>query len=659
MGSLFFGLNIGRSAMLANQAGLDIAGHNLANVQTEGYSRQRASLNQGLPVQVSQHTFGSGVSMEEIQRLQVSWVERQINRVQVQNAYDATLTQGIDDLQSVLGEPSSQGLGAALTDFWNSWEALSVRPTDAALRAQVLEKADHLARTYNLKVQALSDAEARFGEAVTDKVEELNVIVGELAQLNGEVAKAAAAGRPANDLMDQRDRLVGEITRKIGVEVEADGSYLNLKLAGGGPYLVNRTSAFPITVALDEQGEPSGFQMGKAPLTLEGGEIGALLTLRDEISPGLRSDLATWLATVVDQVNNLHSAGYDLRGEPGTNFFEWRGTASHLSLAGSGGITEVEIGPGLESGTHHLTVTSVDAALVPNGMGTVPGAQMSLVQTGGQYTGEPALNVDYHLRVVAPNADPVSLDGLQVQLFKGDEAVGEIQTLSGAGPATATWTGVDGIDFRADFDLGGGAVLPPGARSEGLVTTGILSLDGGPEVPVNLAGQNNLTFVGGDGNGFLAGGSATVNFSGTPFRGTTFTLFGPSGSLGLADGLAGDTGRVAASGSPTAVGDGETARRMGDLATQSIFEATGETASGFLGRTVQALGSRGRESAILEEASGSILLQLQAQRESVSGVNVDEEMVQLIHYQRGFQAAARFLTTVDELIDTLINGVGR
>jgi flagellar hook-associated protein 1 FlgK len=101
------------------------------------------------------------------------------------------------------------------------------------------------------------------------------------------------------------------------------------------------------------------------------------------------------------------------------------------------------------------------------------------------------------------------------------------------------------------------------------------------------------------------------------------------------------------------------ARRIADLAAQEIFENTGETAAGFLGAAVQSLGAKARDAEVFEKASGSILAQVQAQRESETGVNLDEEMVQLLQYQRGFEAAARFLTTVDELIDTLINSVGR
>ena len=152
MSNLFFGLNIGRSALLSNQAALSVTGHNLANVQTEGYSRQRVEMTPSLPIQLQSHTFGSGVTVDAVDRISAAWVERQLNLMQGQNGYDSTLRAGLDQVQAVLGEPSSDGIGAALTEFFNSWDALSVQPGDSGLRAQVLNQAENLDDRVSLRV---------------------------------------------------------------------------------------------------------------------------------------------------------------------------------------------------------------------------------------------------------------------------------------------------------------------------------------------------------------------------------------------------------------------------------------------------------------------------------------------------------------------------
>jgi len=239
--------------------------------------------------------------------------------------------------------------------------------------------------------------------------------------------------------------------------------------------------------------------------------------------------------------------------------------------------------------------------------------------------------------------------------------VGGAQTVSGGGPVS--WSGIDGMTFTAVVGVGGGATFVTGERSNGLSTVGAASLDGGPGVAVNLTGTMDYTLQGGGGQGYLPGGSAALTFGGGPFSGGTVTVYSAAGKLRVNPTVAADADRLAAAapgptGSAGASGDGEMARRIADLATQAIFEDIDETPAGYLGRTVQSLGAKGRDARIFEKASGSVLLQLQAQRESEVGVNVDEEMVQLLQYQRGFEAAARFLTTVDGLIDTLINRVG-
>lgn len=665
MANIFFGLNIGRSALVAHQTALDVTGHNLANVQTEGYSRQRTTLTQSLPIQTPQGALGSGVDAARIERLQLGYLERQIVRVTSQNGHDVALTRGLDEVQSALGEPSTDGLNATLTELWSAWDALAARPTDVALRAQVLDRAQHLTTVYNEKIAGLTALEDRFDEALADALGDVNSWATELADLNGRIAKSEAAGFPANDLRDQRDRLVRQVAEKVGVEAEADGSYVNLRLADGGPYLVNRIHAFEMTAGRDAAGHLADFRVGLGPVTPAGGEMGALLALRDTVTPGLREDVSRWMATVVDQVNALHTAGMDRDGEPGRNLFTWTGDAPSVAFAPSSGVATATVDARLGAGTHRLAVVSVDPGLTPNTLGTLTAGSLTL-NAAGAYAGDPVVNRDYHVRIVSANAAAGSLDGMRIQLFRGDEAVGPVVSFdatAGAAAAGVSLGGVDGFAFTADVAAPGAGAFVSGQRSDGLSTTGRLSLDGGPALAVDLTGTNNLSFTGGTAHGFLAGGTATVNFSGGPFGGTTFTVFGAGARLALDPAVALDTDKVVAARAPApggtaAVGDGEIARRIADLAIHPLFEDVGETAAGVLGRVVQSLGAKGRDARVFEEASTSVLLQLDAQRESVAGVNMDEEMVQLLQFQRGFEAAARFLTTVDSLIDTLINRVG-
>lgn len=665
MANIFFGLNVGRSALLAHQAAIDVTGHNLANVQTEGYSRQRVSMVQNLPIDTPQGPIGSGVNMDRVQRIQAAYLERQINLVQSQHGYDDALVRGLEQVQSVLGEPSSSGLGSALTEFWNSWDALSARPGDAALRAQVLDRAEHLATTYNEKIAALKEVEREFNTAVADDLSEVNSWTEKLASLNASIGKSESAGYTANDLRDQRDLLVQQIAEKIGLETETDGPYVNLRFTDNGPYLVYRgTVTGDVIGNTDSTGKITTFQVGTAPVVPSGGDIGALLQLRDRVSGGLRDELGSLMATVADAVNGLHTSGYDKEGDPGLNFFTWGGEGGHVAFAASSGMQQVTADPLLQAGTHFLKITQMDSSLAGSGGGNVSSTAGTISFSATSvvpYSGPQTINLEYRVEVLSSNTTAGSLDGLRVQLYRGDEAIDDPVDISDASP-THTWSGIDGFDFSASFDAtAASTTFGKGDRSDGLATTGKVSLDGGPAEAVGFSVANHIAFDAGSVGGYV-GGSMTVDFTMGAFSGGSVTVYGPDATLSVNPNVAVNSGKIAAAerpaGGTAATGNGEIARRIASLATDPIFEDVQETPAGMLGVAVASLGNKVRDANILEKASGTILLQLQGQRESTSGVNMDEEMVQLIQFQRGFEAAARFVSTVDGLIETLINRVG-
>jgi len=671
MNNIFFSLNIGRSSLLAHQKALDVAGHNLANIQTENFSRQRISLTQGYPNITAQGSVGSGVEVEKIERLQSAYLERQISKTTVRNGYDETKTSGLDELQMLLGEPSENGLSAALSEFWNSWEMLAMSPSDTAIRTQVVDRANNLAEVYNRKIEGMLSLEDTFNDSISDVIIEVNALAKDLADMNSEIAKAEAGGFPANDLRDQRDKIVRDLSGKIGIETVSDGSYLNIKLLGdNAPYLVHRNKSFDIGSTPDADGHLTDFKIDPSPIEISGGELGALIELRDEDSPDLRSRLSQFMATIADRVNDLHSQGVDMEGEEGLQFFTWSGEPDSVVVAPSSGISRIAFDENLEAGTHRIDVAAIDSDLVEvDSLSTLTQGQgsISLKQTVGAYSGNLVLNSDYYVKIVTPNSNLATLDGLTLQLFRNEEAIGDPVSLSGVSPATATWTDVDGMTLEAETTIGADGPFIAGQRSGGLATVGWLSMDGGSvdltSAPIDLSTQNNIPLVGGSDYDYLLGGEATITFSGSSFDGASFTVYSPSAELSLNAAIALDSNKLAAAenpddGSAAQSGNGETARKIADLASQSIFEDVKEPPSGVLSEIVLSLGEQSRNADMFRQTSSSVLLQLDAQRENLSGVNVDEEMVQLIQFQRGFEAAARFITTIDGMIDTLINRVG-
>lgn len=668
MSSAFFGLHIGRSALMANQMAIDVTGHNLSNVSTEGYSRQRVESSQVVLQNQALGEMGAGVQATGIDRIQETYIERQLSRVQTQASFDTAMVSGLEELQSILGEPSDTGLGSALSDFWNSWESLSLRPTDAGLRTQVIEAAQNLALRYNERISGFETAETGFNSQIQSKVDEVNGLLQQVADLNLTIFKAEASGHPANDLRDQRDQAAREVAKLLGVEPEYVDGNVNLKLPDGGPYLVYGKDAYKLSTQTDPSGWVTGINLEIHPLDIQTGEIGAILELRDTSSVNLRNDLSELMARVTDRVNELHNGGYDLELRQGTNLFQWLGDAETVQLYPSSGLTTVVPGTALTAGTHHLTIQSVDQAsgapFAVNAFGTLTAGSIALSAVG-DYAGEPALNLDYHVKILEGNAGAGDLTGMRVQLYKGDEAVGAAQTLGGGTSQAVTWT-VDGVDFTANVDLGADSFMNGGERSDGLVTTGTVSLDAGLAVAVDPTLAYRYRFTGGSDNLYRTGAAADIEFGLTAFTGASFTVASNTGTLRVNPGVVADMGRIVAAAAPAfgslsgpARGDGELARQMGNLATEAMFEYTKETSADRLGRTAQDLGEQAKTAATMETASTTILGQIDMQRQSISGVNTDEEMVLLIQFQRGFEAAARFVNTSDDMLDVIINRLGR
>lgn len=670
MSSGFLALNIGRSALMAQQIALDTTGHNLANVSTEGYSRQRVSITSAVSVDSDKGSFGTGVNLDKVSRVHEIFLERQLSRVTTQNSYDTQMAMGLTELQAVINEPGEHSISTAMTEFWNSWEALSMRPTDAGLRAQVLEAANNLATEYNTKIAGLFTSETGFNDEIRNLVNSVNQYAGQLAQLNNAVLTAELSGQPANDLRDKRDELVRKISELIGVEPKEENGSLNLRFPDGGPYLVAGSNAFGLSVSEDLDGRVTGINLEVHPLAINTGRIGAYLELRDKVSPELRTELADMMARVTDRVNALHTSGYDLSGNEGELMFKWVGAAERAITYPSSGLYDVRVGTGLESGTHTLSVVSVDqasgAGLVPNTFGTLSSGGITLTHVSGDYTGDNVLNLDYHVRILDANTSAGSLSGMRIQVYKGDEEVGNPINLTSAGLTDNVSLTVDGMNLNIAVDLGSPtAKFVAGERSDGLSTTGYVSLDGGVGVHVDHVAQTSYDMANGNSDGYRPGGMAKVVFElKSGFSGSTFTVNSASAKLAVNTVLLGSTDKIAAAlprspGEAPSQGDGELARLIGDLATERMFELTGETASGRMGRIVQNLGEQTRQAEVYQRADNAILQQLVSQKQSFSGVNLDEEMVLMIQFQRGFEASARFVSAADQILDTIINRLGR
>lgn len=343
----FDGLNIGLSALYAQRRAIEVAGQNIANVNTDGYSRQRTEMvaesGPVVPALFSRYEgTGLGVRSVEVERMRDQFLEARAHREHSADAYLGQVQVTMDRIELAYAEPSETGLAAQLADFWAGWDDVGLSPTDPAARSQLLERATTLTSTFQQLDQALADLGAASVEQLTASIQEVNAIAGRIADLNGSIRSATAAGLNANDLIDQRDLLAMQLAEHVGATVRP-GEGGSLDVFVGGMALVRSTSVEQLTV---EVGAGPAFAARVAwaddGLTATvGGRAQGLLETNNDIVPAQRAELQAVAQRVHDDVNAIHVTGFDQSGAAGVPFFQMGPTGISVNPVVAGDPTRI------------------------------------------------------------------------------------------------------------------------------------------------------------------------------------------------------------------------------------------------------------------------------------------------------------------------------
>jgi flagellar hook-associated protein 1 len=342
MSSSFGGLTTALSAMYAHRRGLDIAGQNIANANTEGYSRQRVDLraNGGPSVPAIYSTWqgaGAGVSVDDVVRLRDAFLEGRGRVEHSQDAYLKTMDQLYGSIENVLAEPSDTAVAAQLSEFWAGWHDVANNPGDAAARSQVLQRgsvvADSLRTAHDAYSSMWNGARANLDALAV----EVNGTAAAVVELNRTIRGAQGAGLPANELVDQRDVHVMRLAELVGAAAVArdDGTvdvYVNGSTLVAGT--TNRSLVVTGARRLVEQGtDPVALRWAdnNSPV-VPGGQIAANLGIVAVVLPGQVAALDQVAARLADTVNTAHRVGYGLDGVNDRPFFTGT-TAAAIAVA--------------------------------------------------------------------------------------------------------------------------------------------------------------------------------------------------------------------------------------------------------------------------------------------------------------------------------------
>jgi flagellar hook-associated protein 1 len=339
--STFMGLQTSLRGLLAEQRALDVTSHNIANANTEGYSRQEAQRQASDALALPPAgQMGTGVDVVAYTRIRDSFLDLQYRAQNMQVGYGTARTDALEQVELRLNEPGQNGIAARLSSFWSSWSDLANAPESAAARSALIEEGRTLVSSVNeldAGFQTVADQSAQELAQLTGDGGELEGLARELAGLNGAIRDSRAVGATPNDLLDRRDLVLDKLSNLARVSVADDGSgSIRVTLGGAAAPLVDGS-----TVTWPAPAMPS-----------PGGKIGALLEASSPTGSiaDYRSDLAGFAQALTTQVNDVYNPA------AGMNFFAYDAATSTLSINPAVTAATLKAGPGTSAGNNATAV---------------------------------------------------------------------------------------------------------------------------------------------------------------------------------------------------------------------------------------------------------------------------------------------------------------
>ena len=572
MPSIYTIMDISRWALQSSQAQLDVVSHNVANVNTEGYSRQEAVQNTRNPEETPQGYYGRGTVLTTVVQKVDKLILERLTDKHGDYAYNEARLAQLRRLEALSNEAGDLGLGTQITEFFNTWQDVANNPESSAIRQTLVDQADNLVERFNTLMGDLLSIEKDLDTYISGAVTEANAACRRIAELNEDIVQAETQGDTANDLRDERMRQITALSKIIQIDWFEDGSGAVQIQTGTGKTLVQG----PYPAAEDSNplvfGPVAGY--GDSQLTwngivldhdeIQGGTIGAWLQVRGEDIPAMREYLNELSSAIVWEVNSQHSQGVGLEA-----FSEVTGTYrvanSSLALTDSAQV-ELPYGDKLETGTFELWVYEA---------GTQRGSTIQILDTD-------------------------SLDDIVSKINAEESGLASINS-----DGQLVLTAATGTEFAFAND-----------------TSNVLAVLG-------------------------------IN---TFFEGSTATSI-------EVNSVVGDDVRNIAAGrllenGEHATGDNSNALDLADLKDANTMSNGSETFNESIVSWAASLGTDVNTVINALSFAQVSLEELQSQRDNVSGVNLDEELVKMIQFQRSYQMAAKLISMADELLVALMQVKG-
>ena len=337
MSSLNASLATALSGLIAEQGAIETTTNNVANVNTPGYSREQPVLVSSDPVVIDPLTFGTGVTLQNVESIRDPILESQIQQQTQSQGQFTTLTSALQQLQ-VSFTSSTGDIGTSISNFFNSINQLSTNPSDLSLRQGVLTAAGNLATSFNNAADTLTQQRSSLDLSGVQTVSQINQFSQQIAQLNGQISSLQNVGENAGSLIDQRTQAIDQLSSLVDVSVIPSDNTLTLTTANGAPLVIGQQS-FQLQTQTNSSGLHDIYSQGNDITSqIISGQLGGTLQARDQQIPAIQTQLDTLTAGLATAVNTVQAGGVDLNGVKGTNLFNpppvsGVGAAASLSVA--------------------------------------------------------------------------------------------------------------------------------------------------------------------------------------------------------------------------------------------------------------------------------------------------------------------------------------
>jgi flagellar hook-associated protein 1 FlgK len=339
MASTFFGLNVALSGVITQQRALNTVSHNLTNATTPGYSRQRVDTAANTPFSypavnnpIGPGQLGTGVVATEYQRLRDQFADLSFRSGTSDLGQFQAKADSLANIDTVIDEPGDTGLTHLLSEFWGSWQALSVNPESAASREAVRAAGQSLTQGFRDLNAQLVDSQSEAGARVDLGVTRVNDLAAQVNELNQQIAMVVAVGQEPNDLRDMRDLLIDQLSSFTDVAVTPPSASGKVSVAIGSQLLVDSGTDTVNALAISAIGAAT---VNGVATTITSGSLRGQVDMRDAVlggPTGYLAQLDALAAAVAGSVNTRHAAGFGADAVTGRNFFAGA-TAATLAIS--------------------------------------------------------------------------------------------------------------------------------------------------------------------------------------------------------------------------------------------------------------------------------------------------------------------------------------